>query len=129
MTKHALGPQGPLESRLEKTKARRQGSSRLDMAIVLGIKPHPTETTLATSSHRPPFFPCCVCSTILDFAQPVHVCANCRRTHCEGCGTWMEDGSRKCINCFWPKRGANSSHSQPQSLRCWQPRLWPPRKE
>ena len=71
------------------------------MAIVLGIKrPASEETQLASTSHRPPFTPCCVCSAALDTANPIHICNVCRRAHCEGCGAWMDDGSRKCITCM-----------------------------
>ena len=46
-----------------------------------------------------PFTPCCVCSTMLDQAFAIHICYECRRAHCVGCGAWLDDGSRKCINC------------------------------
>ena len=73
----------------------------MDMAIILGIKRTNEEDTLALSKRvRPPFWPCCVCSKDLDLAFPVHVCDTCKKTHCSGCGAWLDDGARKCTNCL-----------------------------
>ena len=71
------------------------------MSIVLGIKrPASNETNLALPTRQPPFSPCCVCSASLDHAHPIHVCNTCRKGHCERCGAWLDDGSRKCIICL-----------------------------
>lgn len=71
------------------------------MAIVLGVKRiYPEEVTANDKRAHPPFWPCCVCSKDLDLAQPVHVCQSCNKTHCAGCGAWMDDGSRRCVNCL-----------------------------
>jgi hypothetical protein len=100
MTDIPVGLPGPSESRLANRQRRPQRPPRLDMAIIMGITPQRESTAdLAVATH-PPFFPCCVCSAALDMAQPVHVCHRCRKTHCAGCGAWMDDGSRRCVNCL-----------------------------
>ena len=69
------------------------------MAIVLAKQPAKAATGTDTKV-VPPFFPCCVCPALLDWANPVHICHKCRRGHCEGCGAFMDDGSRRCTICL-----------------------------
>ena len=48
----------------------------------------------------PPYWECCVCSTLLDLALPVHTCSRCRKLHCSSCGFYLDDGDRCCTKCL-----------------------------